>query len=181
MNRGLAGAVIIAATCLLSSGVFAQSGAINKAVGGYTWEDAAKEAPTTKKDGKPLTFAIITHTAGNGFFDPVYVGAKPVGTIEFGLTESERPGKKLLDVLKSIGTELGRIVERKSTQHAFEISHQQNRAFFENASFGAAQAEPGGKFLRVNDAMCRITGYSRDELMHMQFSDYTHPEDRAVD
>ena len=52
---------------------------INKAVGGYTFEDAAKEAPGTKdfhgKDGK-LTFAIVTHTAGNGFFDPVYVGAK---------------------------------------------------------------------------------------------------------
>ena len=57
----------------------AQSGALSKAVGGYTFEDAVKEAPGTKdfhsKDGK-LTFAIITHTAGNGFFDPVYVGAK---------------------------------------------------------------------------------------------------------
>ena len=49
-------------------------GGINKAVGGYTWEDAAKEAADTKKDGH-LTFAIVTHTAGNGFFDPVYVGA----------------------------------------------------------------------------------------------------------
>ena len=57
----------------------AQSGALSKAVGGYTFEDAAKEAPGTKdfncKDGK-LTFAIVTHTAGNGFFDPAYVGAK---------------------------------------------------------------------------------------------------------
>ena len=57
----------------------AQSGALSKAVGGYSFEDAVKEAPGTKdfnsKDGK-LTFAIITHTAGNGFFDPVYVGAK---------------------------------------------------------------------------------------------------------
>ena len=52
MKKGLA-AAIVAATCLLSSGAFAQSGAINKAVGGYSWEDAAKEAPTTKKDGKP--------------------------------------------------------------------------------------------------------------------------------
>jgi simple sugar transport system substrate-binding protein len=56
----------------------AQSGVLNKAVGGYSFEDAAKEAPTTRdfnnKDGK-LTFAIVTHTAGNGFFDPTYVGA----------------------------------------------------------------------------------------------------------
>ena len=68
--------IIASVACLWGSCAFAQSGAINKAVGGYSFEDAAKEAPTTKKDGKPLTFAIITHTAGNGFFDPVYVGAQ---------------------------------------------------------------------------------------------------------
>src|SRR6185295_18180936 len=60
------------------------SGGINKAVGGYSWEDAAKEAEGTKNfhsgDGH-LTFAIITHTAGNGFFDPVYVGATVAGNM----------------------------------------------------------------------------------------------------
>ena len=62
-------------------------GTLSKAVGGYTFEDAAKEAAGTKdfhsKDGK-LTFAIVTHTAGNGFFDPVYVGAK-VAANAFGI------------------------------------------------------------------------------------------------
>lgn len=57
----------------------AQSGMLEKAVGGYSFEEAAKEAPGTKSfhsnDGV-LTFAIVTHTAGNGFFDPAYVGAK---------------------------------------------------------------------------------------------------------
>ena len=84
MKRWLGVAAIVAATGFWSSGAFAQTGSINKAVGGYTWEDAAKEAPTTKKDGKPLTFAIITHTAGNGFFDPVYVGAQ-VAANAFGI------------------------------------------------------------------------------------------------
>jgi simple sugar transport system substrate-binding protein len=67
-----------AAAALMATGALAQSGAIAKAVGGYSFEDAAKEAPETKNfhsnDGV-LTFAIVTHTAGNGFFDPVYVGA----------------------------------------------------------------------------------------------------------
>lgn len=67
-----------AATALVASGAMAQSGSVAKAVGGYSFEDAAKEAPGTKNfhsnDGV-LTFAIVTHTAGNGFFDPVYVGA----------------------------------------------------------------------------------------------------------
>lgn len=65
----------------------AGTGTISKAVGGYTFEDAAKESQDTKnfhsKDGH-LTFAIITHTAGNGFFDPVYVGAK-VAADAFGI------------------------------------------------------------------------------------------------
>jgi simple sugar transport system substrate-binding protein len=76
--------ILASVACLCASGALAQSGAINKAVGGYSFEDAAKEAPTTKKDGKPLTFAIITHTAGNGFFDPVYVGAQ-VAANAFGI------------------------------------------------------------------------------------------------
>jgi simple sugar transport system substrate-binding protein len=62
-----------------AAGAYAQSGTLSNAVGGYSFEDASKESPDTKKfhsdDGK-LTFAIITHTAGNGFFDPTYVGAK---------------------------------------------------------------------------------------------------------
>ena len=84
MRNALCLGVLISVGCLWGSGAMAQSGAINKAVGGYSFEDAAKEAPTTKKDGKPLTFAIITHTAGNGFFDPVYVGAQ-VAANAFGI------------------------------------------------------------------------------------------------
>src|SRR5687767_9469227 len=68
-----------ASICLFATGALAQSGSVSKAVGGYSFEDAAKEAAGTKnfnsKDGQ-LTFAIVTHTAGNGFFDPVYVGAR---------------------------------------------------------------------------------------------------------
>ena len=63
---------------------FAQSGSVEKAVGGYSFEDASKEAAGTKDfhsaDGH-LTFAIVTHTAGNGFFDPVYVGATAAGNL----------------------------------------------------------------------------------------------------
>ncbi|CAN7696531.1 substrate-binding domain-containing protein [Pararhizobium sp. LjRoot238] len=76
-----------ASATALSLGIphaFAQSGSVEKAVGGYNFEEAAKEAPGTKDfhsaDGH-LTFAIVTHTAGNGFFDPVYVGATVAGNM----------------------------------------------------------------------------------------------------
>ena len=62
-----------AAVGLAASQAIAQSGLLERAVGGYSFAEAAKEAPGTKDfnsaDGK-LTFAIVTHTAGNGYFDP---------------------------------------------------------------------------------------------------------------
>lgn len=79
MKRALSLAAFTAALLAGTSGAFAQSGTLDKAVGGYSFEEAAKPSPDTAKfnnsDGK-LTFAIVTHTAGNGFFDPVYTGAK---------------------------------------------------------------------------------------------------------
>ncbi len=77
-------AACAAALSLGITGAHAQSGGVEKAVGGYSFEDAAKESPDTKNfhsaDGH-LTFAIVTHTAGNGFFDPVYVGATVAGNM----------------------------------------------------------------------------------------------------
>src|ERR1700759_2007685 len=80
-------ALAAGALSLLCGEAHAQTGALSKAVGGFSFEEAAKESPATKnfhsKDGK-LTFAIVTHTAGNGFFDPTYVGAK-VAADAFGI------------------------------------------------------------------------------------------------
>ncbi len=80
-------AAVAAALAFGASGAQAQNGTLSKAVGGYSFDEAAKEAAGTKnfhsKDGK-LTFAIVTHTAGNGFFDPTYVGAK-VAADAFGI------------------------------------------------------------------------------------------------
>jgi len=85
MRKTLTLAALSAA--LLAGVAWAQSGALSTAVGGYTFEEAANEAPETKDfnsaDGK-LTFAVVTHTAGNGFFDPTYVGAK-VAADAFGI------------------------------------------------------------------------------------------------
>lgn len=75
-----AGAAVAVAAC--ATAAYAQG--VDKAVGGYDFNEAAKEDPATKDfhsaDGH-LTFAIVTHTAGNGFFDPVYVGATMAGNL----------------------------------------------------------------------------------------------------
>jgi simple sugar transport system substrate-binding protein len=84
MKHLMGGISALALIAVGTTGVLAQSCAIGSAVAGYSWEQAAQEAPETKNfhsaDGV-LTFAIVTHTAGNGFFDPVYVGATVAGNL----------------------------------------------------------------------------------------------------
>ena len=79
--------LMAAGALLLSSPALAQGGLLDNAVGGYSFDEASAEAAGTKDfnsgDGK-LTFAIVTHTAGNGFFDPTYTGAK-VAADAFGI------------------------------------------------------------------------------------------------
>jgi len=50
------------------------------------------------------------------------------------------------------------------------------RATFEQAAVGIAHVAPDGRWLRVNQKLCSIVGYSRDELLKKTFQDITCPE-----
>ncbi len=62
-----------------------------------------------------------------------------------------------------------------------QVSEKRYRAFFELNAVGAAQADPHeGRLLSVNEAFCRMTGYSREALLGKPFTAITHPEDRGT-
>lgn len=55
------------------------------------------------------------------------------------------------------------------------------QATFEQAAVGIAHVAPSGTWLRVNDKLCKIVGYSRAELLKLTFQDITHPDDLEKD
>ena len=72
--------------------------------------------------------------------------------------------------------------ERCEAAEALRQSEEQFRAMFEQASVGIAQADPStGHWIRVNEKMGTITGYSPEELLRMRISEITHPDDRQSD
>lgn len=54
-------------------------------------------------------------------------------------------------------------------------------ATFENAAIGIAHVGLDGSWLRVNERLLEMVGYSRDELLAITFQDITHPEDLESD
>lgn len=60
-------------------------------------------------------------------------------------------------------------------------SEERLAATYEAATVGIAEADETGRLLRVNDAICRMLGRSREQLLKMTFFDYTVDEDRGED
>ena len=71
------------------------------------------------------------------------------------------------------------ITERKRAEAAQRASEANFRATFENAAIGIVHVGLDNRWLRVNPAMCRLSGYSADELTGNTFADITHPDDVA--
>ena len=49
-------------------------------------------------------------------------------------------------------------------------SEERFRWTFEQAAVGMAHASPQGKLLRVNQKLCDILGYTREELLTKRFA-----------
>jgi PAS domain S-box-containing protein len=60
-------------------------------------------------------------------------------------------------------------------------SEERFRLTIDEAPIGMALVALDGRFVRVNRALCEITGYDADELMRRTFQDITHPDDLATD
>ena len=54
-------------------------------------------------------------------------------------------------------------------------------ATYEHAAIGISEIAPDGSFLRVNEAICAITGYSREHLLANKLFTHTHPDDADAD
>lgn len=80
-------------------------------------------------------------------------------------------------------SKIGRdITERRRAGAALLASEARFRAVFEQAAVGVARISfEGAKFLEVNDALCRILGYSREELLSQPWAAIAHPADLDAD
>lgn len=92
----------------------------------------------------------------------------------------------------TLGAVLAAVVDRldraeliaRQERHAAraELAHReaQFRAAFRNAPIGSAVATPDGRFLRVNPALCAMSGYDEQQLLALAPLGIVHPADRPA-
>jgi PAS domain S-box-containing protein len=73
------------------------------------------------------------------------------------------------------------ITEPLAAEDALRRSEEHFRAFFERSMVGMATTSPAKGWVEVNQALCDILGYPREELLRKNWVELTHPDDLAAD
>jgi ammonium transporter len=100
-----------------------------------------------------------------GFAFPILTGADVCGVMEFFFPEAVEPDEKLLEIMASIGTLLGRVAERKASETALKASETRVRTIMKSAVDGIITINGQGLIETVNPAANALFGYSDSELL----------------
>ena len=104
-----------------------------------------------------------------------------VGMLSTHHSQPRRLSERDLSLIDLLARQAADLIEKIRDEEALRRSEERYRATFDNAAVGIAHVGLDGAWLRFNDALCTITGYSREELHTKTFGDITHPDDLEAD
>jgi len=82
--------------------------------------------------------------------------------------------------LRAIGTHHD-INERKIAEETLKTSRETFASAFDHSGIGIALLGSDGRWLDVNNVICDMSGYTREELLQLTHLDVTHPDDTHID
>jgi len=113
---------------------------------------------------------------------PILIEGKFWGLIGFDDCHCERQWTETeLATIAAAALSIGSAIIRNQSEIARQESEVQFRAIFEKSSIGISLANLDGWMIDTNPALCKMLGYSREDLLTMRCVDYTHPDYVAAD
>ena len=119
-------------------------------------------------------------------FNDVYRTGKPTKAFDWELIRKDGEKRHLETSVSPVRDSLGQVTgfsgiardvtERRLTRKALEKSEQKYRTILKSIEDGYYEVDLEGNLIFFNEALCRITGYSPEELHGMNNRDYTEPE-----
>jgi len=111
-----------------------------------------------------------------------------VGTSEAEALRAVEEGRRTDTLMASLGSAfivalgtwlLFALARQRRAAASLAAKDAQLRATVDQVAVGIARTAPDGRFLEVNQTLCRMLGYSGEELLARSFPEITHPEDIA--
>lgn len=142
------------------------------------WRAVKEDGEAFPRDENPLTVTLRT---GEPLTDVLMGIYKPDGTVTWLRINSQPLFRPNETTPYAAVASLIDITRRKQFGVALRESEERFRSTFEQAAVGINHASIEGRFVRVNQKFCDITGYTREELLGLTYQDITHPDNRSVE
>ncbi|MDH5562807.1 MAG: response regulator [Nitrospirota bacterium] len=104
------------------------------------------------------------------FAFPIMVGSHVMAVLEFFSRSVETPNPRLLEVMEIIGTQLGRVLERKRGEQTQKESDARIRGIVETAADAIITINEAGIIQSYNSAAEHVFGYSAQEAIGQNVS-----------
>ncbi len=108
-------------------------------------------------------------------------GGEIIGVISTYFSEPHRPAARDVRSMDLYASQAVEAIERKRAQETLRASDERFQRCFELGLIGMALTSPTKGILSVNDELCRILGYEREELLQKTWHELTHPDDLDAD
>ena len=102
---------------------------------------------------------------------------KPLGIIALIGKQPIENRSMVESVLNLVSLRAAGELERREAEMALLKSRMAFQNYFENCSVGMSVTLPDKKWLEVNQSLCQMLGYSKEELLQLTWVRVTHPDD----
>ncbi|GFE70154.1 CHASE3 domain-containing protein [Chroococcus sp. FPU101] len=126
---------------------------------------------------------------------PLLVENRLIGELNLAATQTDAFNLEAQNIAREVSAQLAialqqsrlrqqlqnELKERQLAEIELREQEQLFRSTFNQAAVGIAHVSPDGQWLRVNQKLCEIVGYTREELLQLTFQDITYPDDLDLD
>lgn len=155
----------------------AQEATLSKGAGlpGRAWQsqEPVWTAAVIAEEASPLAALAARESPTAALAVPVLFRDRVLGALEFVSDAIPEPDLGLLEMLDTIGRQVGQFAEHKRTEEELATLFETSRDMLCIANFD-------GYLLRVNPAWERTLGYTAEQLTSRPYMEFVHPDDREA-
>lgn len=132
-----------------------------------TWVVNLQEDPTFAR-------AELARKVGarGAFGFPIKIKGETVAVLEFFSERPMAPDRSLLAIVRSLGEQVGRVIERTRAETALRHSEQELAELFDQAAVGLLFLTSDGIIQRANGKMLQKLGYAAHDFIGRPFHDF---------
>ena len=111
------------------------------------------------------------------FAFPILLGGEVLGVIDFVSREIRPPDQNLLDLMATLGSQIGQFIERKRAEEALRESERESRLIVNTIPGFVLVLSPAGELEAINDQLIEYVGEPLEVVRQWRINQMVHPHD----